>query len=184
MDDLKPLYDRVMALSACQAQQARILREIGAQLQSMSSKSADEPAWLAIARHELERGVHEIQGEEDNPRITEYLKVTSLPASYHQDETPWCSAFVAWCCREAGVERSVSAAARSWLTVGQECDRQVGAIAVLWRGSRRGWQGHVGFVVGGSVGQVELLGGNQKNSVSIASYHAERVIGYRWPVNP
>lgn len=140
-----------------------------------------EVPWLALARREL--GQREVPGPESNPRIQEYLRAVPLADARVVDETPWCSAFVNWCCREAGVLRSNSAAARSWLKVGEECDERKGAIAVLWRGSRHGWQGHVGFVVGWDATRVLLLGGNQGNAVSEKWYPKSRVLDYRWPVS-
>ncbi len=139
-----------------------------------------EVPWLVLARREL--GQREIRGEEDNPRITEYLSRTNLPEKFHRDETAWCGAFVTWCCKEAGVLYSSQATARSWLSVGEKCTVRKGAICVLWRNSPNSWEGHVGFVVDWKPDRVLLLGGNQGNAVTEKWYPTSRVLGYRWPV--
>ncbi len=74
----------------------------------------DAAPWMEIAR--AEEGVKEIVGDEDNPRVLQYLRSTSLGKwAASRDETPWCSAFVNWCITQAGLEGTNSAMARSWL---------------------------------------------------------------------
>jgi uncharacterized protein (TIGR02594 family) len=55
-----------------------------------------------------------------------------------------------------------------------------GCVVVLWRGSREGVLGHVGFFVGMQDQNLLLLGGNQGNEVSIRPYPKQRVLGLRW----
>jgi len=137
-----------------------------------------EPLWLSIAEGEL--GVKEISGDEHHPRILEYHSTTALASS--EDETPWCSAFVNWVMGQAGHVGTAKANARSWMSWGQELtDAAHGCVGVLWRVSPRDWRGHVGFLVGIDSEHVYLLGGNQRNSVSIQPYARERVLGFRWP---
>lgn len=137
--------------------------------------------WYEIAFREMERGVNELPGSADNnPRIIEYFTATNYRAT--KDETPWCSAFANWCMREAGIPGTRSAAARSWLKWGEEAaddPPRIGTVVVLRRG--KGWQGHVGFYHSTERGRLMLLGGNQGNRVSIASYRATDVLGLRWP---
>jgi len=136
------------------------------------------PAWMPVAFDEL--GVKEVPGDGDNPRIVEYHQATTLKAT--DDEVPWCSAFVNWVMRESGYTYTKSAAARSWLTWGDEIELPMyGAVTVLRRGSNPA-QGHVGFFVDQpEAGVIRLLGGNQSDSVNITVFPASRVIGYRWP---
>lgn len=132
---------------------------------------------LEIALSELVSGVAEVPGPGDNPRISEYLAAVGLGPD---DETPWCSAFVNWCCERAGVAGSGKGNARSWLSWGRPTDSpRPGSIVVLWRGSRAGWEGHVGFYLGEAGGVVILLGGNQGDRVSVSAYSKERLLGYR-----
>ena len=143
---------------------------------------------MQIAHGELSSGVSEIEGPDDDPRIVEYHATTTLAAT--DDEVPWCSSFVNWCMKEAGLLRTGSARARSWLRWGTAFTFPAyGAVCILQRGS--GLQpgpgvidapGHVGFYAGiASAGGMLLLGGNQSNAVTIAAYSNSRVLGYRWP---
>jgi uncharacterized protein (TIGR02594 family) len=137
--------------------------------------------WMEFAYQELGAGVREIAGPRTNANIAAYLAVVGLGTA--GDETPWCSAFANWCMIQAGIGGSGRPNARSWLSWGGMClaAPRYGAVSVLWRGSKSGWQGHVGFYVGSQSNKILLLGGNQGNSVSLASYSRDRVLGYRWP---
>jgi hypothetical protein len=78
-----------------------------------------------------------------------------------------------------------SLAARSYLTYGRKLDKpEPGCIVVFWRGSPTSWQGHVAFFVGDAGAHVRVLGGNQSNAVTEASYPKSQVLGYRMPVAP
>jgi len=48
------------------------------------------------------------------------------------DETAWCSSFVNWVLRQAGIRGTNSAAAASWTSWGQSCHARVGAITVIF----------------------------------------------------
>lgn len=139
--------------------------------------AAQSPAWLDIASGEL--GVTEIPGSRSNPRVLEYHDATSLHAS--DDSVPWCSSFVNWCMKQAGIQGSGSAAARSWLTWGRKLDGpQNGCIAVLRRGNSP-TNGHVAFYVGDAGASIKLLGGNQSDQVKISSFPKSMLLSYRWP---
>jgi uncharacterized protein (TIGR02594 family) len=128
-----------------------------------------------------EIGVKEIAGDKHTPRIVDYAKESGFE-NITDDETPWCSIFVNWCCLKAGLQRTHKANARSWLTVGLPVENPVpGDIVIFWRDTPRSWKGHVGIFVGFSKDHqlVFTLGGNQKNSVSIQGYDASKVLGFR-----
>ncbi len=138
--------------------------------------------WMEIARAEL--GTKQVAGARSNPRILEYLRSTTLGRwAASRDETAWCSAFANWTMSRAGIEGTGSAMARSWMGWGVELEvPMAGCIVVLSRG--RPPKGHVGFFVKRTTtGKVQLLGGNQGDKVSLASYPASRVLGYRWPAD-
>ncbi len=140
------------------------------------------PKWLTIARAEV--GQKEIAGAAANPRILAYWKAVDYTPP-DGDETAWCSAFVNWCMQEAGLSGTRQPNARSWEKYGKELTKpENGCIAVLWRGSKDGWQGHVAFYVGpgSKPGTIRLLGGNQGNSVNVSEYPASQVLSYRAPV--
>ena len=143
-----------------------------------------EPPWLQIALGEL--GVTEIPGPESDERIVEYLEsVDTLPEGLQgTDQTAWCSAFVGWCIEKAGFQSTEKANARSWTNWGIPLTTPAhGCICVLWRGTPDSWQGHVAFLVACAQETVTLLGGNQRNSVSIQTYPRSRVLGFRWRIS-
>lgn len=130
-------------------------------------------------------GLAEIPGDRDHPWIRWAHSLCTIGET--SDEVPWCSSFVnaiAWMLRR---DRSRSAAARSWLAHGASVpltEATVGSdIVVLSRGGSP-TAGHVGFFAGfdeSEEGQalVRVLGGNQGNRVSIASFPVDRVLGIR-----
>ena len=141
-------------------------------------QSAQELKWMEMARAEL--GIAEQSGSASNPRITAYHATTTLGPQ--PDHVHWCSSFVNFCITHAGLTGTNSALARSWATWGVETPSLVpGCIVVLKRGEPP--SGHVGFFVGMDAGRVRLLGGNQGDAVSIASFEANRVIAKRLPAS-
>lgn len=149
----------------------------------MPSDIRDVPPWMQIANAEARRGVLELAGPADNPRIVEYLATTTIDDAHRHDATPWCSAFVNWCLREAGIAGTGLANARSWLYWGQPLQLpQLGCVAVF--SSPRGpAAGHVGFYFSEYKSEhVLVLGGNQDNRVRRAAIERGRLLGYRWPI--
>ena len=132
-------------------------------------------------------GIKEVGGSVDNPQIMAMLRLdNSWPG---HDEVPWCSAFVNYICWLLRLPRSNSLRARSWLTVGvpiSKADARKGDIVVLKRG--KGEQpgpevldapGHVGFFAGFMDQFVEVLGGNQGDTVRISRYPIKNILGIR-----
>ena len=132
-------------------------------------------------------GIEEVQGTVDNDQIMAMLRLdTAWPSG---DEVPWCSAFANYIAWLARAPRSKSLRARSWLQVGQEielADAEPGDVIVLQRG--KGEQpgpevldapGHVGFYAGVWREYIEVLGGNQSDTVKISLYPTERLLGVR-----
>jgi uncharacterized protein (TIGR02594 family) len=125
-----------------------------------------------------EIGVREKVGKANNPRILEYAKLANI-GWYREDSVPWCAVFVNAMLAQAGIPGTKSAAARSFLAWGKECGPKKGAIVVFWRGSKKSWQGHVGFVAKVDRNYVWCVGGNQGDAVSLARYPKSKVLGYR-----
>lgn len=134
------------------------------------------PPWLEAAVLEWAEEIKEGRLT-DNPRILEYFRATSYHAQ--NDETPWCAAFICWCLKEAGYAHTGSAAAASYLTFGEECDLQKGAILVLDRG---GGKYHVTICWDFDETLIQCLGGNQSNSVCVKTFSREVIRAIRWPV--
>lgn len=142
--------------------------------------------WLEIAVAEI--GQKEMRGGE-NPRIVEYHDTTTLSAN--EDEVPWCSSFVNWCLKQAGIIGTNSAAAKSWLLWGRKIEQpEKGCICVIRQkksgndaatGSASGY--HVGFWINEEAGHLRLLGGNQSAQVKISSFNLANyeICGYRMP---
>ena len=132
-------------------------------------------------------GIKEVGGSIDNPTILAMLRLDNeWPQN---DEVPWCSGFVNHICWLARLPRSKSLMARSWLIVGKGItldEAEPGDVIILKRGT--GEQpgpevlkapGHVGFYAGRFDGFIEVLGGNQSDTVKVSRYPAKRLLGVR-----
>lgn len=148
----------------------------------MTKEEENAPEWYKIALGEM--GVKEIPGDKHNPRILVYHATCKY--KYNEDEIPWCSSFANWCMHKAGIERTNSAAARSWEEWGAPTAKpKLGDVVVFGRPGS--WKGHVGFFVRETKDSVLVLGGNQGNEVNKTWYLKEgyrlRLLGYRTPLN-
>lgn len=132
-------------------------------------------------------GIKEVGGSVDNPQIMAMLKLDNdWP---EEDEVPWCSAFVNYVTWLLRLPRSKSLRARSWLTVGKGIsldEAEPGDIIVLQRGSGEqpgpeviNAPGHVGFYAGRFGEFIEVLGGNQSDTVKVSRYPSKRLLGVR-----
>ncbi len=136
-------------------------------------------------------GLQEVPGVAANPAILAMLRLDPAGAAVGGDDTPWCSAFVnyiAWLLR---LPRSKSLAARSWLNIGTPLALAKASagfdVVIFSRGlppqppaSVLDAPGHVAWYAGrGPSGEVLALGGNQGDTVSIASFAEARVLGVR-----
>ncbi|HTF97346.1 MAG TPA: TIGR02594 family protein [Cellvibrio sp.] len=140
--------------------------------------------WMKIATKEI--GQKEVVGKGSNPRIIKYHASTTLKAK--SDEIPWCSSFVNWVIKEAGMQGTNSAAAASWLTWGEKSSAKTGAITVIRNANAANSSltssgNHVGFLIQETATHYELLGGNQSNRVRTTYYPKSSwtLRGYRWP---
>lgn len=136
-----------------------------------------ELAWIAARRH---IGQREIKGTKHNPWIVGIWAATGV-SWFLNDETPWCAGFVAYCLKAGGkpiLKPAVVGRALAWLDYGTKLAKPAyGCLAVK---SRNGG-GHVGFVVGKTIGGRLLIhGGNQDDSVKISTYDPS-VFEFRWP---
>lgn len=144
------------------------------------------PSWYQTAVTEM--GTQEVAGSGNNPRIILYHQATGLAAK--QDAIAWCGSFVAWCMAQNKIpyNRGMAASARSWESWGDALrDPIIGAVIVRKRGSNPK-QGHVHFFAGWVEGQegkrYRGLGGNQSDSVNIATFPwNSEVTAIRWPSN-
>jgi len=122
----------------------------------------------------------EIVGRHDNPEILKYFDDLGYDGSKLKDETSWCSAFVNWVCKEAGLEYNNKLNARSHLDYGNTViNPELGDKVIFWRESKDSWKGHVGFYIREDSKYIFVLGGNQSNQVKVSAYLKSRVLGYR-----
>jgi uncharacterized protein (TIGR02594 family) len=137
----------------------------------------DAMPYYTIAKAEI--GVSEILGSKHADRILQYHQATDLKAS--TDEISWCSSFVNWCMKEAGMPYTNKANARSWVKWGHRVKKpnKGSTVCVFWRGKRDGWQGHVGFFAGEDEDNILVLGGNQGNQVCYKWYSKDQLLEYR-----
>ena len=156
--------------------QARAARDnaLGMVAQSPQGRQAGTADVMRIAGKAL--GLNENQ---QNEALKDYL------ATGGQNIDPatraWCADFVNATLGQAGMKGTGSGMARSFLNWGQEVTQpQVGDVAVFTRGDPNGPYGHVGFFAGYNPdGTIKLLGGNQGDSVSYASYSPDDLLGFR-----
>ena len=137
------------------------------------------PTPLDIARGYL--GTRELKGSADNPKIMEMYRAVGHDWVEH-DEVAWCAAFVGNCLEKAGIPSTRKLNARSYLTWGEKVasveQAQEGDVVVFTRGAKSS-EGHVAFFLKTAGTQVEVLGGNQSDGVTVARYPKARVIGIR-----
>jgi uncharacterized protein (TIGR02594 family) len=138
---------------------------------------------LTIARSYL--GTKELKGTADNPKIMEMYRTVGHHWVEH-DEVAWCAAFVGHCLEKAGTDSTRKLNARSYLAWGEKVagpeQAKEGDVAIFTRGSNTA-QGHVAFFLKATGSQIEVLGGNQSDGVTIASYARSRLLGIRRPLN-
>lgn len=143
----------------------------------------DVPAdlsWLSEAKRLV--GTTEVKGPKSNPDIIAMTEATGI--LYDNDDIPWCGLFVAHCIASSLPDEALPLnplGARQWLKFGKEVDPQFGSVLVFYRGSKDGWQGHVGFYWAEDEFHYHVLGGNQSNSVNVSRLAKSRLLGARWP---
>ncbi len=145
---------------------------------------------LDLALSEI--GTKEFVGKEDNPKVLKFSKETGLDW-VKSEETSWCAIFIYWCVMKssnAAIEldrpsKSRAATARAWLQCGLPVEigkQRLGDIAIFWRESPESWKGHIGIYINdvpGKAGFVNILGGNQGDSVCIKEFSLDRLLGFR-----
>jgi uncharacterized protein (TIGR02594 family) len=138
-----------------------------------------DPPWLAWARAEL--GVRETPGPVSTKRIMEYRAIAGIRLGGDDGAVPWCAIFVNAALVKAGDPGSRNAMARGFLRWGRSLAGPAKGAIVVLSSSRGPLSGHVGFYVGETATHLRLLGGNQSDAVSIASFPKSKLLGYRWP---
>ena len=133
--------------------------------------------FLSVARSYI--GLKEVLGKGSNATIDEWFK--SFGYSKMKDDTAWCSLFANVVVREAGLVGSKSLAARSWLDWGKPLSKPVPGCIVVFKRGNSSWEGHVAFYVSETKTHIKVIGGNQSDAVTEASFPKSQLLGYRQP---
>lgn len=126
-------------------------------------------------------GQKEVSGSKDNPVIQEYHSHARLGSSQH-DEVPWCSSFLNAAADATGMEKTNDASAISWKKyVGDDTgDLVEEGDVILLTPAVSGSTGHVTMANKAfnrsKDKSFEGIGGNQSNSVCVASYPTSRIV--------
>jgi uncharacterized protein (TIGR02594 family) len=133
--------------------------------------------FLSVAKKYI--GLKEVLGKGSNATIDEWFKSFGYPKL--KDDTAWCSLFANVVVREAGYAGTGSLAARSWLNWGKPLKNPVPGCIVVFKRGNSSWEGHVAFYVSETKTHIKVVGGNQSDQVSEASYPKSQLLGYRQP---
>lgn len=145
-------------------------------LPAMYAWLANEPGPKILIEALKLFGTLEVQGDGNSPEILSWAKECGLENTYKADSIPWCGLWMAVVVKRAGKEVVKDPLwAANWLKFGQPCDPELGAIAIF---SRDGGN-HVAVIVGEDATHYHVIGGNQKDSVSIMRLAKDRLRGCR-----
>jgi uncharacterized protein (TIGR02594 family) len=144
-------------------------------------------------------GTVETPGPRNNPAILQWAKVAKLGGVYTNDAIAWCGLWMAYTALQAGWNPPKQPLmARNWRKFGTPVPitpgRQgtpgrypaLGDVLIFWRGKPSSSSGHVGIYVGEDDACYHVLGGNQKDSVSITRIAKGRLLEARrckWKIN-
>lgn len=138
--------------------------------------NAAMPPWMA----ELHRmiGLHE---RRNNATLNDYMRKWGRWLG-DVAKLPWCGDMIESAVAKTLPDEPLPTSpfwAQSWKNFGRDvADPIVGSIGVIRWNSR---SGHVGVVAGVDGGRVNLLGGNQSDAITIASFPRSKFIAFRWP---
>ena len=101
--------------------------------------------------------------------------------------TEWCAAFVNGVLDQSNIPTNLDhefpLTARGFLDWGHSVQTPIPGDLVIFPRGNSDWQGHVGFYVStifiDNVKYYHILGGNQRNKVSIVLYRASNALGIR-----
>jgi len=139
------------------------------------------PKYMQVALSYL--GTKEAPGSANNPLVVDMFKLAEHP-QITADSVPWCAAFIAACLKKAGTPNEVARSLRLWAAAYAQIGSPLPIQKPVWGSigvKTRHGGGHVGFVVAANKDRIWLLGGNQGDKVSIASFPREAFTAFRLP---
>ncbi|NQU54063.1 MAG: hypothetical protein HQ522_16160 [Bacteroidetes bacterium] len=133
-------------------------------------------------------GLKELPGNVDNPIILEMYKELGHGWVKH-DEVAWCAALFGSMLKKFNYKIPVlekRLAARGYLTVNRPLMApveipEIGIDYVVFKRDNNSYSGHVAWFISFDGEFVKVLGGNQSNKISIASFHKSEVLNYMRP---
>ena len=158
-------------------------KKIGAPTHGVPS-ALDHRNKKALITASGELGVKEVIGSGNNQKIVKYHAYARQDNDLTKglaDSVPWCASFICYVLENSGMGSTNSMSARSYLNWGVSSKKNPlpGDIVVFWRGSKSGWQGHVGFYLDETDAFVYVLGGNQSDMVNISRYSKSKILDIR-----
>lgn len=139
---------------------------------------------LRSAIGELRAGAGEIGGNNRGKWVRKYLNNLAPEGS------PWCAGFVSWCLSDGNPGNTPIAYSLGARAILAECKKMgfivndsplPGDLVVWWRGSKTGWEGHIGFVHQLKDGKLYTIEGNKSAFVQGFSYTfatMEKLLGF------
>ena len=110
----------------------------------------------------------------NNPKIKFLWDEIGYNGSQYADQTAWCAVFTGAVLKRSGNKYIKTASSQAYAGYGKEVsidELKQGDIVVFFRKSRSSGLGHVGFATGNKTDKtIEVLGGNQGNTLSVRSY--------------
>ena len=142
------------------------------------TQAGDLPKYAELAYSHL--GEKEVPGAKSNPLILKWIK-SVFSWGTDDGKIAWCAIFINVMMEQAGITGTGKANARSFLDWGTKVTSpRRGDIVIFSRGDPNGWRGHVAiYWDDANDGSILVLGGNQRDAVSIAKYSTNRLLGYR-----
>ena len=145
----------------------------------IKSVRSSDPKHLKLAFSFL--GLKEGAGPKNNLTVIRFYKDVGH-SWVKQDSVAWCAAFVGAMLARSGLPHSGSLATRSYLSWGKKTTHPKRGDVVVFKRGNSSWRGHVGFYLGESGGRIYVIGGNQRDAVTVTSKTKSSLLGYRGPV--
>lgn len=149
--------------------------------------STPELAWIGLARSKI--GQAEIPGPASNEWIARlWIGADWLYAQLGRDDSraPWCGAFIRWCVQMTPAYVGLMPPPKDWYRAKAWATWAYPSVALTYGALvvfERAGGGHVGWCVGRDErGLPMILGGNQRDRVSIAPFDPARISAIRLPV--
>ena len=109
-----------------------------------------------------------------NPKIKFLWDEIGYNGANYADKVAWCAVFTGAVLKRSGNKYIKTAQSRKYAGYGKKVsldEVKQGDIVVFFRGGRDSGKGHVGFATGNKTDRtIEVLGGNQSNTLSVRSY--------------